>query len=57
MSLDADCGRMMGSGSNANVADGGIRKDIRSDEIRPIIRPCSNVGNVGAQTLARSYST
>jgi hypothetical protein len=26
-------------GSNANVADGGIRKGTRSDEIRPIIRP------------------
>ncbi len=25
-------------GSNANVADGGIRKGTRSDEIRPIIR-------------------
>jgi len=26
-------------GSNANVADGGIRKGTRPDEIRPIIRP------------------
>jgi len=26
-------------GSNANVADGGIRGGTRSDEIRPIIRP------------------
>src|SRR5260370_662007 len=26
-------------GSNANVADGGIRKGIRSDETRPIIPP------------------
>jgi hypothetical protein len=38
MSPDADCGRMTGN-RNANVADGGICKDIRSDEIRPIIRP------------------
>ena len=27
------------TGSNANVADGGVRKDIRSDKIRPIICP------------------
>jgi hypothetical protein len=26
-------------GSNANVADGGIRNGTRSDKIRPIIRP------------------
>jgi hypothetical protein len=32
MSLDADCGRMTGNRKYANVADGGIRKDIRSDE-------------------------
>src|SRR5216683_2177682 len=34
--------KMMGDeqlGSNANVANGGIRKGARSDEIRPIIRP------------------
>ena len=26
-------------GSNANIADGGIRKGTRSDETRPIVRP------------------
>jgi hypothetical protein len=30
MSLDADCGRMTGNRSNANVADGGIRHNMRS---------------------------
>ena len=34
-----DCCQSQGQlGSNANVADGGIRKGTRSDEIRPVIR-------------------
>src|SRR6266550_4407278 len=81
-----DCCQSQGQlGSNANVADGGIRKGTRSDEIRPVIRRWplpplrpkraasgvaglrygggqrktnhANVGNVGGQSSARSYST
>ena len=35
----ANCAEIPILGSNANVADDGIRKGTRSDEIRPIIRP------------------
>jgi|SRR5258708_7973967 len=36
LGLGLDYGQL---GSNANVADSGIRKGARSEEIRPIVRP------------------
>jgi len=39
---------------NANVADGGIRKGTRSDEIRPIIRPWPLPTGVASETQSWS---
>src|SRR5437899_9144889 len=47
-----DCCQSQGQlGSNANVADGGIRKGTRSDEIRPVIRRRSEEHTSELQSL------